>query len=193
MLSNQLTTCLIEYFSGSTIDHISKVLEEENSIVKAMERIGTNPHPNEDFVQLNSFKDTIILNSPGVVVMDTKGKAILQGILDSYIVEPRQLPDSILKVLSEALVLPENKPNEEDLLEMAIISGSRSPDNTEIITSAKKLFTSSQSKIRHLSVDVYKTIYPFLIATKAFRRTLVDYIAQMTDNFAEEEYKRLKV
>lgn len=194
ILSHQLTTCFIEYFTGSTVTAVDSIISEVGiSKLQAIDTIGNKPYPVADYETLIMFKDSVILNSQGVVVMDNKGKAIINGILDSYIIEPRQLPNSVINKLSEILLTQSFRITNDSLKRIASISGPRSISQEVVISKAKMLNTENQNNIRYISVDDYKVVYPFLISSRAYRRVLVDYIAQMTDNYAEEEFRRLQV
>ena len=194
ILSHQLTTCFIEYFSGSTVTEIDSIINKKGILkLQAIEKIGNKPYPVADYETLIMFKDSVILNSQGVVVMDNKGKAIINGILDSYLIEPRQLPNSVIDKLSEILLTPSFRITKDSLKRIASISGPRSISQEIVISKAKMLNTEGQNNIRYISVDDYKVVYPFLISSRAYRRVLVDYIAQMTDNYAEEEFRRLQI
>ena len=119
--------------------------------------------------------------------------ALLNGILDSYLIEPRQLPNSVIDKLSEILLTPSFRITKDSLKRIASVSGPKSISQEDVISKAKMLNSEGQNNIRYISIGDYKIVYPFLISSRAYRRVLVDYIAQMTDSYAEKEFRRLQV
>lgn len=193
ILAHQITSCLTDLFSEATISIIEKIINTHGMTVSmAIDKIGTVPYPISVFEKIMKFKNEIILNSREVVRMDNKGKAILKEVLHSYIVEPRQLPDVVLDKISESLPLPDYRLKTDYLERITKVSGSGQATRKDVIKLSEILGDPNKNNIRYLDKSTYNTIYPVLITSRAFRRMLVDYVSQMTDNFAEEEHKRLR-
>ncbi|UYP00561.1 hypothetical protein OF820_02495 [Oceanotoga sp. DSM 15011] len=128
----------------------------------------------------NLCKDSI-LNSYLPQVMDGRGDYIIRKLFKAYITNIQQLPDSTLySFLCNLKDYKKEKYNSE-ILEKSkdyILDNKNSKEN-KMNSNMGKIRT----KIKNQELSDYE--YSVLL------RTIADYISGMTDNYAEEEYKKL--
>lgn len=115
---------------------------------------------------LKEIKDNYITNNYKINMIDGKARFIIRRLIKAYLTNPKQLPDSYLKRYSKEC-------------------------NIESIVDKIPLDADGEKNIRYLNMDLISKNLQAIRNDPKFLRTICDYIASMTDNYAIEEYQRL--
>lgn len=121
----------------------------------------------ELYLTLKEIKDNYITNNYKINMIDGKARFIIRRLIKAYLTNPKQLPDLYLKQYS-------NECNIKDIVD-------KIPSDTD-----------GEKNIRYLNKDlITEGLETAIRNDPKFLRTICDYIASMTDNYAIEEYQRL--
>jgi dGTPase len=149
------------------------------------------------FQELLKIKDDFVLNNYMVNRMDSKGEYFIRNLFEAYLNNPRQLPDYILdsycQIKKKEIIRLgadgffhwlRSKQEQYD-----ITLPLREKEEKQIITFLKE--ESDGREFRLLPHNLIEQVLPYLAIDKDFRSSIADYISSMTDQFAEQEYKKL--
>lgn len=193
--NTMLLSILIKYFVEKTSNEISDILNntKETSIsLSLLNKLPKTPCPQEDFKKLKKVKNDIVLNNFSVNRMDNKGRYIIRQLFNAFISDPRQLPDSEL----ERYLSMKRSECTNDKLQKRWIQGNniflKEEYQLDDIT-IKKIFEhiEGQKNFREGNPELLKKVTPLMLLDGDFMRTIIDYIASMTDSYAEKEMKSL--
>jgi dGTP triphosphohydrolase len=194
--NRKFCSMLISWFTISTaLEIANQLLEHDPStpVADVLSNLPSTPCPPQHFSAVKRFKDDLAINNFNVNRTDNKGRYIIRQLYHAYIEDPRQLPDADLK---RYLFLKQKE-----------LQARRSDGILEWLTHANAVLTpdSRLSPQDHQQIiDViqggqaitfFRTgdaafinrITPVLFQDADYVRTIVDYIAAMTDIFAENE------
>lgn len=175
---NSLVTCLVEASEENlkallkeynNSDIIKSLDPEEDKIKKVISYDQYGESGNQDIV--NSFKESMsktVLYTYDVQRSDSKGKYIIKNLFEAYYTNPQQLSDSVIRNLHKYYIHGDNAAYRTNIGEL------RSEVEDEI-----KKFRTYKSNYEDTEKDIF------------LMRTICDYIAGMTDNFAISEYEKL--
>lgn len=195
----QITSALTEYFVRETNNAILAALAKATNINDALELIPKDPMPQDDFKELQNFKDNLVINNYFMNRMDNKGKYIIRQLMEAYLSDPRQLPDSALKMYLRIKHLELNSKSErafrdwfdESLGKYGILETYKL-NETEKDTIIKLIrMDPDGSGIRKLDAGLFNKLMPYFAVDADYIRTIVDHIGAMTDVFAEHEFTLL--
>ena len=199
-LNTQLHSVLVDYFVRNTRDAIEKVLsvqKEKRLTAEMIAMLPKTPFPEEDFSGLFEFRDDLIINNYSVNRMDNKGKYIIRSLIEAYLCDPRQMPDPwlmrymVLKRKELAAKKPEGIQKwfltvEESFGIKQILSNEEKPSVISIIEK-----DSDGSALRKENAQLVVKLIPYLSLDADYIRIVADYIASMTDAYAENEARVL--
>lgn len=120
----------------------------------------------ELYQDLEKIKNKYVINNYKINRIDGKARFIIRRLIKAYLTNPKQLPDSILKLYSKECTI-------EGLFEKIPIDHN------------------NEKNIRYLDKECFEDFKKHIINDPKFLRAICDYIASMTDNYAIEEYQRL--
>lgn len=197
----QFCSAAVNYFATKTADEIRTLLVETKrvslqDIVALRERIGTKPFPCKEYVVLRAFKDDLIVNNFHVNRMDNRGRYIIRQLVRSYLSDPRQVPDSMLRDFTEMKKL-EMRTKGRDYVKGWFkqtckrfgLEKIRPEQIDTVITTIDD--DTHGSAIRHAPHDLLDILPPYLACDTDYLRMIADHIAFMTDRYAEKEFATL--
>ncbi len=194
--NRKLCSLFTSYFTIKTAKEIGNILLQQvdanankSDIIKKLPK---NPFPKNDFKKTTRFKDDLVINNYGVNRMDNKGSYIIRQLYNAYLTDPRQLPDSELKrylyCKRQAIELNENRVRKwfNDSNGVLGEDGKLTEKERKLIL---KIITNDNdgTSFRKLPPEFNTRITPLLLQDGDYVRLIVDYIASMTDTFAERE------
>lgn len=185
IIVNTLVSTLIKSSRQNLLNLIKRYEDEKRAISDILKRSYKDPEilcsigydvylaPMNNSSIINDFHDklsTTVLYTYDVQRSDSKGKYIIKNLFEAYYTNPQQLPDSALRNLYKLLL-----------------------DN-------HYQFVATEDYFRINSAELRKAIYEAVTAIRKNKeivfdimimRSICDYIAGMTDNFAISEYEKL--
>lgn len=194
----QVLSSVIDYFVRATIAELKTTIASLDAKDKQVcGPLAEKVAPAADFEALKEFKDNLVINSYHVNRMDNKGQYLIRRLVDAYLSDPRQLPDTVLKRYLTVKYRELEKKREAGFVTW--------------LRRAKKLYriiepltdTEEQSVIRfialrpdgpafrRLSAALLNKVTVYVALDGDYVRSVVDHIAGMTDDFAEQEVGRL--
>lgn len=195
---NNSTLCslLIALFTIETAKNIGKVLlDNSNSNLDEIESLlQTVPSPNPLFEKFRIYKNDLVINNYNVNRMDNKGRYIIRQLFYAYLSDPRQMPDSYLR-----LYMKIKKQQITSELTMDQIWNwfdncngfmeeearlSKNEFNEVLMTVCNDIDGTS---FRKLDWQLLERLIPYLLQDGDYIRLIIDYIATMSDGFAEKE------
>jgi dGTPase len=197
----QFCSAAVNYFATKTADEIRPLLRVEvtvkpQDIVAVRERIGTKPFPHKEYEILRAFKDDLIVNNFHVNRMDNRGRYIIRQLVRSYLSDPRQVPDSMLREFSEMKKLEMRTKGKEHVKAWFTQTCQRfgldemRPEQIDMVITIIDDDTHGAG-IRHAPHDLLDILPPYLACDTDYLRMIADYIASMTDRYAEREFTTL--
>ncbi|KJU86344.1 Deoxyguanosinetriphosphate triphosphohydrolase [Candidatus Magnetobacterium bavaricum] len=145
------------------------------------------------YKQILKLKDEKVMNHIDVIRMDKKGEFIIRHLFDAYISDIRQLPDEVFNNYGSIKKIEFKRIGKDGFdkwfKEVAKIKKIQRLDKTIIDTVVKHI--ENDLKLRHLKREIIDDLFPYLFWDNDFIRAIIDYIAGMTDSFAESEYSEL--
>jgi len=196
-LNAQVCSILVNYFVAHTIKTIVSSMAKHpkvnpSAIVVLRNAIGTKPYPLDDFEALKKFKDDLIVNNFNVNRMDNRGRYVIRQLIRSYMSDPRQLPDNVLKTFMEmkkAEMVARGKDAFKswftDVSSKYNIVRLESKQIESVISIIDK--DSHGTGMRHAPHEILNALVPYLVSDSDYLRTVADYISSMSDRFAETE------
>ncbi len=195
--NRKLCSLLISHFTIETARRVGDILIENlgRPIAECIEDIPECPLPTDVFLSVKKYKDDLVINNYHVNRMDNKGRYIIRQLFYAYISDPRQLPDSHLKrymdmkrkdleILSKAYVAKWFAKSEALIRDKGDEVLSKKAQD-EIIKMVRD--DTDGTSFRRAEPKRLLQLTPFLLQDGDYVRTIVDYIASMTDTFAEKE------
>jgi dGTPase len=196
---SQICSRLINYFTFYTIIYLKTILSKyrtKSDLIDALPFMKIPPSPIEEFRALKTFKNNLIINNYHVNRMDNKGSFIIKKLIDAYISDPRQLPDSYLDQYIKTKTTHNYNVNyfQNWFYKRAHFYSIQPLSPNDVKICYENMFSpqaADKHRFRKAPSTILDLITPYLICDVDYRRTVVDCIANMTDNFAEHEYKQL--
>jgi len=198
----QISSALVEYFITNTHQAISAILEKANDSENRndiVRRLPVKPQPENDFTELNKFKDMLVINNYNMNRMDNKGAYIIRRLTDAYLSDPRQLPDEVLKNYTNIKIKEYHKKGADGFLawfaERAAVCGIL-PEfqiTQEEQENLIKMITSDThgNNFRKVKSELINSSVSYLALDGDYLRVIADYIATMTDVYAMKEVAEL--
>lgn len=199
VLVSQLVSMIIDYFVRNSVAGLKAAMAR---VARSHHRptgwlLEDGPEPRADFTRLQTFRDNLVVNSFEVNRMDNKGQYLIRQLVDAYVSDPRQLPDTVLGRYLDV------KARELDSLHAeGFRKWLRQAETTFKIRDClaneekRSLITFVGTRpdgpsFRSLDPAALDRIRIYMAFDADFVRAVVDYIAGMTDEFAERETGRL--
>jgi dGTP triphosphohydrolase len=157
------------------------------------------------FTKLKALKNEIVLNNYNVNRMDNKGCHIIRELFKAYLCDLRQLPDDVLE---RYLLVKKNEFDRIKNLELKWLAdrGKHFMGHDKTKTKASKFALTEKEiqqvinatnrsrtgkDLRNQDPALITKLMPYLVFDGEYVRTIVDYIAAMTDASAEREMAAL--
>jgi len=196
----KIFSILICYFILKTYENIRNGIQklgDQKNIGAILASVSSEPSPNDVFIKLKSLKNEIVINNYNVNRMDNKGCHVIRELYKAYLCDLRQLPDGVLQryiVVKKKEIDRLGKKAKKWFHE--IRSFLRPDDNAHIYVLSDEEINQiictldrciSGNDIRNQKPKLITKLMPYLAFDGDYMRTIVDYIASMTDAFAERE------
>lgn len=197
----QFGSAAINYFATKTADEmrpilLAKTTGKPKDVVAVRQGIGPRPFPRKEYEVLRTFKDDLIVNNFHVNRMDNRGRYIIRQLVRSYLSDPRQVPDSMLKEFTEMKKLEMQTKGREHVKAWFMQTCQRfglEQMSAEQIDMVITIIDDDAhgAGIRHAPHDLLDILPPYLACDTDYLRMIADYIASMTDRYAEREFAAL--
>ena len=198
--TNNTIVCsnLVEYFTRSTYEAIAGILMKQSKTAKVsdfIEKIPDTPFPDNHFKSLEEFKNNLVINNYSMNRMDNKGMFVIRKLIEAYLCDPRQLPDSVLKRYYEIKSKEFNVKGEDyiqewfgDIEKNFGIKESKKVSQEDIEKIINLIRTDSEgTAFRKIDSQLVRQLKPYLVLDGDYIRIIADHIAMMTDVSAERE------
>ncbi|MBF0459189.1 MAG: dNTP triphosphohydrolase [Nitrospirae bacterium] len=203
LLNHFISIVVIQFRNG--LKRFDPIIED-NKLVLNDYILPDNKIISDAFHTLKKLKDDYVMNTYAVNRMDKKGEYIIRKLFNAYLNSIRQLPDSVFEHYAHIKKLELDR-DPEHFVRWIKSTGTnrRLPENIvdtmnnrlmgEVIGLLKDISLNIGGKInfRLIPKGDMDILFPYLFYDGDFIRAIIDYIAGMTDDFAEEEYRNLYV
>ncbi len=197
----QFCSAAVNYFATKTADEMRPFCGgrpgvKPKDIVAVRQQIAAKPFPHKEYEVLRAFKDDLIVNNFHVNRMDNRGRYIIRQLVRSYLSDPRQVPDSMLREFSEMKKLEMRTQGREHVKAWFTQTCQRfgieemRPEQIDMVITIID-DDSHGAGIRHAPHDLLDILPPYLACDTDYLRMIADYIASMTDRYAEREFATL--
>jgi dGTPase len=196
---SQFCSASVHLFAAETSTKIAKQLREctpKETVSSLCARIGTRPWPAKEFRDLLRFKDDLVVNNFSVNRMDNKGRYIIRQLFKTYVADLRQLPDSVLAGFTEMKRKELEQQGSEYFQDWFKRTseqfGIEKLDETQQRNILKVIEDDDHGNgMRRAPHELVHSLVPFIACDTDYLRAVADYVASMTDRYAETEFVAL--
>lgn len=198
--TNNTIVCsnLVEFFTRSTYEAIKAILTKQpktSKVADFIESFSDTPCPEIYFKSLEEFKDNLVINNYSMNRMDNKGMFVIRKLIEAYLCDPRQLPDSVLKRYYSIKSKELSQKGEGyvqkwfgEIEKNFGVKESKKISPADIAKIINLIRTDSEgTAFRKIDSSLVRQLKPYLALDGDYVRTITDHIAMMTDISAERE------